>query len=275
MESDFVNHKLSDVLTQYRIKTFINDKERYRQVTITNDGTVRLRGEKTGKSIGRKRQFTVDLKQHPNTIIFIRQTIKDGGIGLASKDINGCVVTENFPMFDINKSKVLPEFLFFYFRCALFKQELNKITARGTAQKAIHEDLFINLSIPLPILSIQQSIVNKLTALKSKLELIQKLKLEQQRDFIALQNCIFNELLEQKNKIPIGEILIEGGKVCKIKNTEFYKQVTVSMEHKGVSLRKLIKGNEIGSLQTKAKAGNFIISKIDARMAPWALFRQT
>lgn len=261
----FKQYKISDILIQYRLKTFVTDKQKYRQVTITNDGTVKLRGEKFGKNIGRKRQFIVDLNGHPNTIIFIRQTIRDGGIGLATKEVDGCVVTENFPMFDVKLELALPSYLHLFFRSNFFKQELNTITARGTAQKAIHEDKFLNLSIPLPSIQAQKEIVKKLSEVKVKCEQVEKLIREQQRDFSVFQNSIFNKLLEEESRSIIGKHLVDAGEACDILPAEFYRQVTVRLEHKGVLLRKLVKGIEIGSVQTKVTAGNFIISKIDAR----------
>ena len=158
--------KLGDILKPYRIERWVNDNEIYKQVTITKDGSVFVRGEKVGSEIGRKRQFVIDLETYPNTLLFIRQTIWDGGIGIASKEVHGCIVTENFPMFSIS-DKVLPGFLLHFFRTFDFIQKLSKISTKGSAQQALHERDFLKIELDLPDLSTQKSIVARLHSFQS------------------------------------------------------------------------------------------------------------
>ena len=93
--------KLKQVLKQYRNTHWIENDKNYRQVTISQTGEVFFRGEKQGTEIGRKRQFLIDLKKYPNTLIFIRQGVMKGGIGICPPNVDECVVTENMPMFEI------------------------------------------------------------------------------------------------------------------------------------------------------------------------------
>lgn len=61
--------KLKEVLKQYRNTHRVEDKN-YKQVTISQTGEVSYRGTKHGSQIGRKRQFIIDLKTHPNTLAY-------------------------------------------------------------------------------------------------------------------------------------------------------------------------------------------------------------
>jgi type I restriction enzyme S subunit len=58
---------------------------------------------------------------------------------------------------------------------------------------------------------------------------------------------------------------IPNQKQVSINPFEEYKQIKLRLYQKGVGLRELKKGTELGSKQYVAKAGQFIISKIDAR----------
>jgi len=78
--------KISEVLKQYRIEHMVQNDKTYKQVSILNNGNVVLRGEKIGKEIGRKRQFIIDIQKYPNTLIFTRQLLLQGSIGLANQD---------------------------------------------------------------------------------------------------------------------------------------------------------------------------------------------
>ena len=94
--------KLSDFLTPYRIEHIVQDDVTYRQVTISKNYGISFRGVKLGKNIGRKRQFLIDLKKHQNTILFTRQGVLDGAIGIAPAEVDGCIVTENMPMMSVD-----------------------------------------------------------------------------------------------------------------------------------------------------------------------------
>ncbi len=137
---------LGDWLKQYRNTTRINDASIYKQITISQSGNVLFRGEKPGSEIGRKRQFIVDLKKHPRTLIFIRQGVQGGGIGIIPPELDESVVTENMPVFDIRKD-IDDRFLRYYLRSPLFKNEVEKIVPKGAAQKAIHEDKLLKIPV--------------------------------------------------------------------------------------------------------------------------------
>lgn len=161
---------LGNWLKQYRNTIRIQNDNNYKQVTISQKGEVSYRGEKNGSQIGRKRQFLIDLKRHPRTLIFIRQGVQNGGIGIVPSDLDGCVVTENMPMFEI-RDNINEKFLSYYLKSPLFKREIEKIVPKGTAQKAIHEDKLLKI----PVYFIEPEDQNKFVNIIDKFENLLKL----------------------------------------------------------------------------------------------------
>ncbi len=71
---------------------------------------------------------------------------------------------------------------------------------------------------------------------------------------------------------PIAELLERVKDVVDIKNDELYKQVTIQMHNQGIVLRTEQDGSEIGTKkQFVIKAGQFLISKIDARNGAYGI----
>jgi type I restriction enzyme, S subunit len=203
--------KLGTVLKQYRIEHWVQNDKIYKQVSILNDGSVVLRGEKIGKEIGRKRQFIIDLIEYPNTLIFTRQLLLQGSIGMASKEVNGCIVTENMPMFSI--TGIQPEFLFIFLKSELFKSQVRNLKTSGTAQKSLHERQFLELEIPLPTLSKQIRIVEEFKEKQQKLSVINN-EIEAQQTYLQLlrqtilQEAVQGKLTKQNSKDePATELL--------------------------------------------------------------------
>lgn len=164
--------KLSEVLKQYRIEHIVQNDKIYKQVSILNNGSVVLRGEKIGKEIGRKRQFVIDIVKYPNTLIFTRQLLLQGSIGLANEEVNQCIVTENMPMFSVDISRVSFNYLKLFIKSDIFKRQVSKIELSGSAQKSIHERTFLNLEIPLPSIQEQNEVVANFSNSNSHIDLL-------------------------------------------------------------------------------------------------------
>ena len=175
---DWEQRKLSNGMNEYTERVYINDSTVYRQVTVKNTGVICLRGETLGKNIGRKRQALVDLLNHPNTLIFTRQTLEQGGIGFALPETDGAIVTENMPTIDVDNKIFDKLFIIAIIQTQMFRKNvvLNNIKG-GSAQIAIHEDDVLSSSLLMPNLSEQQQIGNYFSSLESLITLHQR-KLE-------------------------------------------------------------------------------------------------
>ena len=161
--SEWQKVKIGDFLTQYRITHLVQDDQYYGQITISKNNTIKFRENNIGKRIGRKRQFVIDLKKYPQTLIFTRQGVLDGSIGIAPKEIDGCIATENMPMFSVNYEIIHPELLLYLIKSEMFKQKVKTIMPTGSAQKAIHERELLELDFLLPKkLQHQQKLVDNL-----------------------------------------------------------------------------------------------------------------
>ena len=63
----------------------------------------------------------------------------------------------------------------------------------------------------------------------------------------------------------LGDVLKRKKSIEKILPEKEYKLVTIKLYHKGVCLRRVAKGSEIGSTMSSIKEGDFVLSGIDAR----------
>ncbi len=154
-----------------------NDIE-YSQVTVrTNNGGVCLRGTKLGKEIGTKRQIKVSKGQY----IVSKIDARNGAFGIIPDELDGAIVTNDFPVFDVDNSVILTEFLLLVTTTKQFIAFAQSCSSGTTNRRRIDIDKFLDQKIPLPSLKEQKALLdsyyNRLhsaSQLNNKIESIEK-----------------------------------------------------------------------------------------------------
>lgn len=72
-------------------------------------------------------------------------------------------------------------------------------------------------------------------------------------------------------RVPVGEVLRRVRTPAVIDPESTYRLVTIRMNHRGVTLRKEVLGKDLGSARWVVRAGQFVLSCIDARHGAFAL----
>ena len=84
---------------------------------------------------------------------------RNGAFAIVPYDLDGAVVTQDFPLFDINRDVILPEFLAFLLRSKEFTYACQHASKGTTNRKRLKEELFLNEVLFLPSISEQKVIV--------------------------------------------------------------------------------------------------------------------
>lgn len=222
--------KIKKVLKQYRVTHIVENDREYKQVTISKHDGVKFRGTKKGKDIGRKRQFIIDLKQYPNTLMLVRQGVYEGAIGIAPPEVDECIATENMPMFSIEGINI--DYLNLIIQSPYFKEELEKIPTTGSAQKSIHERQILEIEIPYPSQEEQELIVDSFKKNHDALneittEVTHQLDLVKQLRQSFLREAMQGKLVPQDPNDEPASVLLEKIKAEKerlIKEKKIKKQ---------------------------------------------------
>lgn len=147
---------ISEFLSRARDDAAIFDDELYKQITVKLYGRgVVIRGEVLGKEIKTRPQFRASSGQ----LIMSRIDARNGAFGIVPSDLDGAVVTQDFPLFEINTNRIVPAYLAFILRAPEFA-EICKRASRGTTnRKRLKEDLLLSEKIPVPPTDVQEAIV--------------------------------------------------------------------------------------------------------------------
>ncbi|MDM1721356.1 restriction endonuclease subunit S [Acinetobacter towneri] len=153
---DFEMIRIGDFLLLDRDVVIIEDEKKYNRVTVKiNTNGVVKRDSEIGQNIGTKRQFLAKEGQ----FILSKIDARNGAFGIVPPELDGAIVTNDFPLFSINTDKVKPQFFFLLTGTKEFINFAKSCSSGTTNRQRIDVGMFLNQKIPLPEISIQENIV--------------------------------------------------------------------------------------------------------------------
>lgn len=145
----------------------LDPTEEYKEVTVRLWGKgVVLRREISGSEIASKKRLRIKAGQ----FILSRIDARHGAFGLIPQELDGAVVSNDFPVFDVNETRLLPAFLGWLSHTHDFVDFCRKASEGTTNRVRLKENKFLATKIMLPPLAEQQRIVTKIEQLAAKVE---------------------------------------------------------------------------------------------------------
>ena len=176
----------------------IEDNFSYKQITLkTNGGGAVLRDVKLGKDIGTKKQYVVSVGQ----FIMSKIDARNGAFGVVGMDLDGAVVTADFPVFDVIEDKMTPEYLALISSTAPFVRFAQSCSRGTTNRQRIDVNLFLSQKIPLPTIDVQRTLVSAYNDKISHSKALEKQAAQMEQD---IEDYLLSELgIKQKGyKVP-------------------------------------------------------------------------
>ena len=203
---------LKEVLTKSEESIDINPDGRYKQVTVQLWGKgVNQRNEVSGIEISSERRIVVRYEQ----FILSRIDARNGAFGIIPEFLDGAVVSNDFPVFNLDTSLILPDFLGWMSKTRDFV-EICKSASEGTTNRVrLKVDRFLDAEIPLPEPKEQHRIVARTEELATRIEEARELRRRAVEETEALVNSeissIFGLLVEQKGLTQLNDLIVDAG----------------------------------------------------------------
>lgn len=254
---------LSELLQKNERTISLSPNEKYREVTIRLWGKgVILRGVVTGAEIAATRRIQVSANQ----FIASRIDARNGAMGIVPPELDGAVVTNDFPSFNVNRDRLLPGFLGWLCKTPGFVDQCRSSSEGTTNRVRLKEDRFFRLAIPLPMPDEQQRIVAKIDHLAAKVEDVKTLR---ERSAGACDQLCRSILRDERwgkaTPTPMSELVSWRKPHVPVVATDTYDFAGVYCFGRGVFRGQRRTGTEFAYKQlTQIRAGELIYPKLMA-----------
>jgi type I restriction enzyme S subunit len=182
--------------------------ECYTEVTVKLWGRgVAKRREINGSEIASSKRLMV----HPQQFILSRIDARNGAFGLIPESLDGAIVSNDFPVFNVNRQKGIPKYLEWKSKTPSFI-DICKSASEGTTNRVrLKEDRFLATKIPLPPLPEQRRIVARIEELAAKIEEAKEMRRQAMEKAEALlQSALYHIFAIKSNawkRIPMTQAI--------------------------------------------------------------------
>jgi type I restriction enzyme S subunit len=185
--------KLSHALIKSDEWIEVDPSQTYKQVTVKMWGKgVELRNQVLGSEIAASKR----LKAYPDQFILSRIDARHGAFGLIPDSLDGALVTNNFPVFNLNRELLLPDFLNWLSKTGDFV-DICRMASEGTTNRVrLKEDKFLSTEIRLPPIAEQRRIVARIEELAAKIEEARGLREGAIEESDALEKALLDEIYQ-------------------------------------------------------------------------------
>ncbi len=253
---------IDEFLTKSEDWVLVQPDQRYKQITARLWGKgLTLRGEVQGSAIAAARQYKAKAGQ----FLISRIDARHGAFGIVPANLDGALVSNDFPCFDIDSSKVLPHFFEWYSRTPEFVDLCRRASEGSTNRVRMKEDKFLNMVVPLLSLDEQRDIVRRLDDVSTLVDKRRRGIEASERETHALLLKAFQRAIDGAPLRPMAEVAPLVRRPVEIDPAEAYPELGARSFGRGLFHKPTLQGAELTWQKLfRIEEGDLVFSNIKA-----------
>ena len=253
--------RLGAVLRRSEETIELKPDQEYREVTVRLWGKgVVLRGTITGAEVAAQRRFSIRKGQ----FILSRIDARNGAFGLVPSELDGAIVSNDFPVFTIDERQLFPAFLGWMSRTAGFVEMCRRASEGTTNRVQLREDKFLSLELPLPSVDEQRRIISVVERIDALADEAVTLRRASDHELESLCRAVLSHDYEAK-LVPMRDLVRLRQPDVVVVPDEVYQFAGVYSFGRGVFRGQQKSGMEFAYRKlTRLKAGDFTYPKLMA-----------
>ncbi|NPD68398.1 restriction endonuclease subunit S [Lichenicola cladoniae] len=231
---------LEDVLTPNYDWIVLDPDADYKQVTVKLWGKgIVQRAIVKGSDIAAASQLRVKAGQ----FIVSRIDARHGAFGFIPPQLNGAVVSSDFPCFDVDKTRLNVRYLAWLSRTPEFVDLARSGSEGSTNRVRLKEARFLKQKLILPLLAEQEAIAKQLDKAASYIEKRAKAAQSVSDNLQAMLQVVFRRITRSAPVVCLGEIAPLVRRNVKIEEEKSYTEIGIRSFYRGTFRRRTIPGS--------------------------------
>ncbi|WP_240371848.1 restriction endonuclease subunit S [Brevibacterium zhoupengii] len=136
-------------------------------------------------------------------IVYNRMWVTKASFGIVDDAADGCLVTNDFPIFNAKPGVALAEYIALMFFWPPFLETASDSASGTTERRRLNEKVFLTLTVPLPPFDEQRRIVDLIGSVDAAIEAVERLLSETRHILGAMRACLPGE------EVPLSDLLVE------------------------------------------------------------------
>ncbi len=259
--NDWPRVALGDVLSPASDRILLDPDTEYRQVTARLWGKgLALRGIVRGAEIAAAQQVRVRAGQ----FLISKIDARHGAFGIVSDDLDGAVVSGDFPAFDVN-ARALPGYLSWASRTDWFVDLCRRASEGSTNRVRLKEARFLSQELPLPPLAEQRRLVERLDGADARIRARRDAAAALEAELAALLRAAFARIAADAPRARMGDIAPLVRRPVPIDPDAAYPELGVRSFGKGTFHKPDLPGLDVGSKRLfRIEAGDLVFNIVFA-----------
>ena len=181
--------------------------------------------------------------------IYSRLFAWQGSFGLIPEEMDGCYVSNEFPIFRLDESRIEPRYLVYWFGLPHVQKVVESDCAGSTpgTRNRYKEDFFELLELDLPLLAEQHRIVARIESLAARIDEVRQLRQAIQVDAQAMLRSAFQQVIEGAPYRPMDEVAPILRRKVEIEMDSEYPELGVRSFGKGTFHKPVLMGIDVGT----------------------------
>lgn len=253
---------LGEILNPVADRISLDPDTAYSQVTARLWGKgLALRGTVKGAEIAASQQNRVRAGQ----FLISKIDARHGAFGIVPSELEGAVVSNDFPVFAVDQSKALPDFVSWVSRTDWFVALCRHASEGSTNRVRLKKARFLAQEMPLPPLDEQRRIVARLDGAAVRVEARRQAAAAVERKLAATLRAAFARITADAPRARMGDIAPLVRRPVSIEPDATYPELGARSFGRGLFAKPNVTGSELTWQSLfRIEQGDLVFSNIKA-----------
>jgi type I restriction enzyme S subunit len=192
--------------------------------------------------------------------------VRHGSTAIATKAVDGCAASGEFPTFELDPSRAIPGWLHWQTKTRVFWGKCDALSRGTSGKNRIKPELFLTITVPLPPLCEQRRIVARIEELVAKVEEARALRRQAGEGCDILCRAILADTRDGDHTLtPMSELVTLREQDVSVQQEETYHFAGVYCFGRGVFSAQSKSGMDFAyRVLTRLRTGDFVYPKLMA-----------